>query len=80
VATTGEPPRGTAVATGSQQEAAAAAATTVVTAVTMVPPAPALTASGRVAVVEIPDDDALPPDGANGRTGSRQPSSLRRGC
>jgi hypothetical protein len=59
---TGEPPRGIAVAMGSQQEAAAVeAATAVATTVTMVPPVPAPTAGGRAAVVDIPDDDTPPP-------------------
>jgi hypothetical protein len=60
--TTGEPPRGTAVATGSQQEAVAAvAATAAATAASTVPPAPVPAAGGQAAVVEIPDDDAPPP-------------------
>jgi hypothetical protein len=61
-ATTDEPPRGTAAATGSQLEAAAAAAATAAaTAATIVPPAPTPTVGGRAAMVDIPDDDVVPP-------------------
>jgi hypothetical protein len=58
-----EPPRGAAEAVGSQQEVAAAVAATVeVTAAPAVPPEPVPTAVDQAAVVEIPDDDATPPE------------------
>jgi hypothetical protein len=60
---TSEPLRGTAVATGSRQEAAAAAvATAAATAASAVPPVPVPTTGDQATVVEIPNDDAPPPE------------------
>jgi hypothetical protein len=76
-ASTGEAPRDTAVAMGPQQEeAAAAAATAVAAAVVSASPALVLTAGDHAAVVDVADDDALPPGGANGKPDPRQPPSL----
>jgi hypothetical protein len=58
-AATGEPPCGTAVATGPQQKVVAvAAARAAATAATSASPALAPTAGDRAAVVDIPDNDA----------------------
>jgi hypothetical protein len=57
-----EPPRDADVAARSRQEAAAAAAvTTTATTAPTVPQVPAPACGDRAAVVEVPDDDALPP-------------------
>jgi hypothetical protein len=57
-----EPPRSAAEAAGSQQEVAVAVAATVAaTVMPAVPPEPIPTAVDQVTVVEIPDDDTLPP-------------------
>jgi hypothetical protein len=57
-----EPPCPAAEVTGLWQEVATVvAATAAANAVSEVPPALVLTAVDQAAVVEIPDDDALPP-------------------
>jgi hypothetical protein len=66
-AATGELLRGTIVATGPQRgTAAVAVATTATAAATSASPVLAITTGDRGAVVEIPDEDAPPPGGANG--------------
>jgi hypothetical protein len=61
-AATGEPPQSVAVATESHQVAMdTTTATTAADAAPSVLPAPAPAGGNQVAVVEVPDDDVLPP-------------------
>jgi hypothetical protein len=75
-AATGEPSRDVVVASGSQQEKAAAVTAAMVMALSALVP----TVGDRAMAMDVTDDHAPPPDGANGETGPYQLSSLRRRC
>jgi hypothetical protein len=64
-AATGEPSRDVVVASGSQQEKAVAVTAAMVMALSALVP----TAGDRAMAMDVTDDDAPPPGGANGETG-----------